>query len=55
MLLSFTHAPFFHLGGWTIVDESGAETSVVIDRMTRGTRQDARMFDIPWTRANFAG
>ncbi len=53
MLLTFTHAPVFHLSQWTITDESGSETTVQIGTLTRGTQHPALMFDIPWTRANF--
>lgn len=53
MELIFTHAPVFHLTQWTITDESGAQTTVQIATMTRGTQHPAVMFDIPWTRANF--
>lgn len=53
MLLVFTHAPVFHLSQWTITDESGSETTVEIEALTRGTQHPALMFDIPWTRANF--
>ena len=53
MLLIFSHTPVFHLSQWTITDESGSETTVEIETMTRGTKHPALMFDIPWARANF--
>ncbi len=53
MLLTFTHAPVFHLSQWTITDESGSETTVEIETLTRGIQHPTLMFDIPWTRAHF--
>ena len=53
MLLTFAHAPVFHLAKWTITDEGGSQTTVDVQSLTRGTRHPAVMFDIPWTRANF--
>lgn len=46
MKLVFTHAPFFHLTSWTIIDEGGAQTRVEIESMERVAKHPPLTFDI---------